>query len=66
MLIWVSASVSRLDMDTENETGLTDDINDFSERISGTLTFSDDDVARAEEVENINSDSRCSACASGL
>ena len=53
-------------MDTENETGLTDDINDFSERISGTLTFSDDDVARAEEVENINSDSRCSACASGL
>ena len=45
-------------MEFENETGLADDTNEFSERISGTLTFSEEDGASPEKV---SSDSKCSA-----
>lgn len=50
-------------MEIENETGLADDTNEFSERISaGTLAFSEDDGASPEKV---SSDSKCSASDDG-
>ena len=38
-------------MESDNETGLADDTNEFSERISGTLTFSEDEAASAEKLD---------------
>ena len=44
-------------MESDNETGLADDTNEFSERIGGTLTFSEDEVASADKLDPV---SKCS------